>query len=150
MMHMAARLARNFPLGLAVAISLTLGSLVIAGAAAADDETEAATTAALQWLAELDRGAYAETWELAAPLFQAHVTKDQWIRSASAVRTPLGALQRRELMSAEYTTELPGAPDGEYVVLKFSTSFANKQTAQETVTPMLADGDWRVSGYFVR
>jgi hypothetical protein len=150
MMRIIPRFALNFPIGFAVAISLALGSLVIDGAVAADDKTVAARTAALQWLAELDRGAYAETWELAAPLFQAHVTKDQWIRSASAVRTPLGALQRRELASAEYTTTLPGAPDGEYVVLKFTSSFANKHSAQETVTPMLAEGDWRVSGYFVR
>lgn len=150
MMRIAPLLALNYRLRFAMVLSLAFGSIVIGSAAAADDKTDTARTAALQWLAELDRGAYAETWDLAAPLFQAHVTKDQWIRSASAVRTPLGAVQRRELMSAEYTTELPGAPDGEYVVLKFSASFANKQSAQETVTPMLADGDWRVSGYFVR
>ena len=31
------------------------------------------------------------------------------------------------------------------------TSFQNKRTAIETVTPMRApDGKWRVSGYFIR
>jgi hypothetical protein len=36
-------------------------------------------------------------------------------------------------------------------VIQFETSFANKQRAVETVTPMLdTDGAWRVSGYYVR
>jgi hypothetical protein len=44
-----------------------------------------------------------------------------------------------------------GAPDGEYVVLKYDTVFDKKEHAVETVTPMKdADGLWRVSGYFIR
>jgi hypothetical protein len=53
--------------------------------------------------------------------------------------------------SKEYATSLPGAPDGEYVVIQFETSFENKNDAVETVTPMKdEDGKWRVSGYFIR
>ena len=48
-------------------------------------------------------------------------------------------------------TELPGAPDGEYVVFQFDTQFERKRAAVETVTPMRdPDGSWRVSGYFIR
>jgi hypothetical protein len=44
-----------------------------------------------------------------------------------------------------------GPPDGEYVVIQFETSFENKKSAIETVTPMLdQDGKWRVSGYFIK
>lgn len=44
-----------------------------------------------------------------------------------------------------------GAPDGEYVVIQFSASFANKKSALETITPMLGkDGKWRVSGYYMK
>jgi hypothetical protein len=51
----------------------------------------------------------------------------------------------------QYTKELPGAPDGEYVVIQFRAAYAKKKSAIETVTPMLdADGRWRVSGYFVK
>jgi len=46
---------------------------------------------------------------------------------------------------------VPGAPDGEYVVIRFSTSFEKKQSAIESITPMLdSDGVWRVSGYFIK
>jgi hypothetical protein len=45
---------------------------------------------------------------------------------------------------------LPGAPDGEYVVFQFLSSFENKKTAIERVIPMLdKDGIWRVSGYYL-
>jgi len=37
------------------------------------------------------------------------------------------------------------------VVIQFDSSFEHKQTAVETVTPMLdTDGKWRVSGYFIK
>jgi len=41
----------------------------------------------------------------------------------------------REVASAEYTTKLPCAPDGEYVVIQYRTKFQNKADAIETVTP---------------
>jgi len=48
-------------------------------------------------------------------------------------------------------TSMPGAPDGEYVVIQFESSFANKESAVETVTPMKGeDGVWRVSGYYIK
>ncbi len=48
-------------------------------------------------------------------------------------------------------TSLPGAPDGEYVVIQYNTEFENKKVAIETITPMLDDdGKWRVSGYYIK
>ena len=49
------------------------------------------------------------------------------------------------------STTLPGAPDGEYVVLQFDTSFEQKAAAVETVTTIREkDGTWHVGGYFIR
>ena len=68
-----------------------------------------------------------------------------------AFRTPLGSVISRTLKSQQYLTTLPGAPDGEYVVIQFDTSFTNKASALETITPMLdKDGAWRVSGYYIK
>jgi hypothetical protein len=48
-------------------------------------------------------------------------------------------------------TSLHGAPDGEYLVIQFETSFSNKKSAIETVTSMLEkDGNWRVSGHYIK
>ena len=66
-------------------------------------------------------------------------------------RTPFGALKSRKVKSTQYTTTLPGAPDGHYVIVQFDTSFEHKAAAIETVTPMKdPDGSWRVSGYFIK
>jgi len=49
------------------------------------------------------------------------------------------------------TENSPAVPDGKYVVIQFKTSFENKKSVIETITPMLDnDGRWRVSGYFVK
>lgn len=50
-----------------------------------------------------------------------------------------------------YSTTLPGAPDGEYVVILYDTSFENKKSAVETVTQMIdKDGNWHVAGYYIK
>ncbi|MBI1723197.1 MAG: DUF4019 domain-containing protein [Gemmatimonadetes bacterium] len=57
----------------------------------------------------------------------------------------------RSLQSEVRTNEVPGAPDGEYAVLEFATTFEHKRAAVETVTPMRdSDGQWRVAGYYIR
>ena len=122
----------------------------VAGAQAPEKE-KAATTAAEQWLALVDAGNYAGSWTEAAGFFKNAVTQEKWVQSLKAVREPLGKLISRTVKSTTYATSLPGAPDGEYVVVQFETSFENKKSAIETVTPTLEkDGKWRVSGYFIK
>jgi Protein of unknown function (DUF4019) len=103
------------------------------------------------WLTLVDKGQYAESWETAAQYFRNAVSKEQWQQSLSAVRKPLGPVVKRTLKSKRYATSLPGAPDGEYVVIQYETSFANKKSSIETIAPMLdKDGRWRVSGYYIK
>ena len=103
------------------------------------------------WLSLVDEGNYAESWNQAAGLFKNAVTKEQWQSTVKAVRTPLGKVVVRKLKSKKYTETMPGAPDGGYVVIQYETTFENKKSAVETVTPMLdKDGKWRVSGYYIK
>ena len=112
---------------------------------------ELAAKAALKWLALVDEGKYSESWEGAAQLFKGAVNKGQWKDSLDSVRKPLGKLVSRTVKSRLYATSLPGAPDGEYVVIQYTSSFEHKKSAVETVTPMLdKDGKWRVSGYYIK
>jgi hypothetical protein len=112
---------------------------------------KAAIAASGAWLSLVDEGNYAESWNQAAGLFKNAVTKEQWQSTVKAVRTPLGKVVVRKLKSKKYTETMPGAPDGEYVVIQYETTFENKKSAVETVTPMLdKDGKWRVSGYYIK
>jgi hypothetical protein len=45
---------------------------------------------------------------------------------------------------------LPRAPEGDYVVLRFQTSFQAKSEAIETLTVMLEDGQWKAVGYYIK
>jgi hypothetical protein len=132
--------------------ALSLLAFLCLPAAASNDEAVAkARTAAQAWLSLADAGDGAGTWQSAAAIFQGAVTKDSWQRALSGVRGPLGAVKGRTFKSATFTKSLPGAPDGEYVVIQYATQFANKADSTETVTPMKEkDGSWKVSGYYIK
>jgi uncharacterized protein DUF4019 len=99
----------------------------------------------------VDAGKYAESWDQASEFFRKQVTKEQWSKAADAARSPLGKLDSRKLASAEYSKTLPGVPDGEYVVIHFQSPFQNKKSATETLAPMKdKDGQWRISGYYIK
>jgi hypothetical protein len=124
------------------------GSFSIAGE---PEYEKAAVAAAEKWVALVDGEKYAESWQETAELFRNAVTQGQWVQGVKSTRQPLGNLLGRKLKNATYKTSLPGAPDGAYVVIQFESSFEHKQTATETITPMLEkDGSWRVSGYYIQ
>ncbi len=120
-------------------------------ATASDAQEAAALRAARAWLAVVDAGHYDGSWNASAVYFQNAIGKARWRQTLNGVRQPLGQVLKRELRAKTYATELPGAPDGEYVVIQFNTTFENKRVAVETVTPMLEDdGSWLVAGYFIK
>jgi hypothetical protein len=124
--------------------------LVCTNSIAGEAEKDA-LKAAEEWLTLIDSNEYGQCWDNAAALFKQAVTKEQWEESFKAIRPAMGDLISRKVKSAKYTDSLPGAPDGEYVVIQFSTRFTNKKSAIETVTPMKdPDGKWRVSGYYIK
>jgi hypothetical protein len=132
-----------------VILGLILGATAVT---AGDPEKEkAATASAGKWLALVDEGKYAESWAEASEHFQLNIRQDQWEQALQGVRKPLGRQVSRSVAGASYKTALPGAPDGEYVVIQFNTSFEHKNSAVETVTPKREkDGTWKVSGYFIK
>ena len=103
------------------------------------------------WLKLVDNGKYAESWDEASTFLKGKVTKEEWILTISNLKPSFGKTNTREIQSAQYSTELPGAPDGEYVVFQYKTNFKLKNNSIETIVPMIdSDGKWRVSGYFVK
>jgi len=136
---------------LALSLSAFLVGLLCQTALADSGKEQAAQAAAQAWLSLVDRGMYAESWAEAATYFKGAVTQEGWMQSMKSIRQPLGENISRKLLSATHTRTLPGAPDGDYVVIQYQASFEKKQSAVETVTPMLdKDGKWRVSGYYIK
>jgi hypothetical protein len=129
-------------------------ALVLLGFSTSADDSVAvaqAQVAAKSWLALTDGAKYGQSWDEASSFSRSAVSKADWEKAIKAGRSPLGALKARKVKSATFTRTLPGAPDGEYVVIQFESQFENKASAIETVTPMHEkDGVWRVSGYFIK
>ena len=106
---------------------------------------------AAAWLALIDNGQYAESWQEVSPAAQKIVTQADWVKTVQPVRDPLGKVRHREIRQVQITKHLSGAPDGDYAVLKYATVFAHKASSIETVIlTHETTGAWRVTGYFIK
>lgn len=132
-----------------IVIGLILGAAI--AVANEIEKKQSAIASAERWLTIVDNGNYSESWQESSEFFKQAVKQERWEQAVWSVRKPLGELVSRKLKSSSYTASLPGAPDGEYVVIQFESLFEKKKSGIETVTPMMnKDGMWRASGYTIK
>jgi Protein of unknown function (DUF4019) len=106
---------------------------------------------AQSWLKQIDSGNYASSWKDASDYFRGALTEKGWVDALNGARKPLGKLVSRKLAKPQHAQSLPGAPDGNYMVMQFDTSFENKKSAVETVRFMREkDGKWKAAGYYIK
>ncbi|MCP5521032.1 MAG: protein kinase [Verrucomicrobiales bacterium] len=97
------------------------------------------------WLALMDRGDYAGSWETAAPSFQAGALRKEWVEQLEKARRPLGEIRSRKLASMENTVV------GRRYVAKYASAFEGLPSAIETVQyDKQAGGEWLPTGYLVQ
>ncbi len=133
-------------------MAIAVGIAVATMPRAADEQidTVPATKAAVAWLAIVDAARYDESWDGAAEVFRSALPKAQWVAMVASARGKVGNMVSRKETSVQYARDLPQAPPGEYVVIRYSTRF-EKGLFTETVTPMKQqDGSWKVSGYYIK
>jgi hypothetical protein len=132
-----------------------LAAAMLAPPARADEQADrnaavaAATQKAQQWLAAMDAHRYDEGWKDSAAVVKEGRTEQGWIQEVSGAREALGKPLMRELKRAEFTTQVRGAPQGEYVVAVYLTKFSNIPPAVETILLSHEDNDWKIGGYSV-
>jgi hypothetical protein len=108
----------------------------------------AAQAAARDWLALTDRGAVQASWAAAGQKFRAALPLAAWDDELQKERAPLGAVASRAIFNTNFRNTFPDAPEGEYALIAYMTSFAGRPQGRETVTlEREADGKWRVIGY---
>lgn len=110
----------------------------------------AAQRQALGFLGYLDQGRFADSYAYTGMLIRTQVDRAKFAAQIEKTRTGTGAMQTRELIDSVYSTTVAGAPEGQYVVLHYHTSFANRPDTVETLTLAFAKGYWRVSGYYIK
>ena len=127
--------------------------LLISSAACADDSeaVAAARDSVNAWLELIATSQFSESLGRASPVLQNAITDKSWNQSLRSSRSPLGVVQSRKLLGAKFSEDLPGVPQGDYVIFGFASVFENQDNIIETVTAKKdADGIWRVAGYFIR
>lgn len=88
---------------------------------------------ATRYLALLDQGLYAEAWSETSPLFQGLTNQQEWLHQQHLIRTAYGSLISREFYHSGFRETYEHSPDGQYIVIQFSSSFSNRAIARETI-----------------
>jgi hypothetical protein len=117
---------------------------------AQDPRASEAQAAARAWLAIADRLDAEASYEAAGASFRKALTPVRWNDAVKLVRFPLGAVVQRTVNQTVFTKKLPGQPDGDYALIAFRTSWANKAVGRELLTLERADGKWQVAGYVIQ
>lgn len=134
-----------------VALFVTFTATGGANSANADNDEVNAVRQALEWLAIIDNADYPGSFAAMAGIFTTGVRENLWQQRISKVREPLGLVKSRLLDSAKATSDILGAPAGDYFIVQFSTVFESEPAITEAVTMFkLDDGSWRSAGYYVR
>jgi hypothetical protein len=124
-------------------------ALALATAAEPTDQ-QPDVAAANSWVHLVDTKRWDDSWTAAGTLFKSQMPQPRWASTIAPVREPLGAVSSRVVKGVTKSKSLPGAPDGDYEVVQFQTSFANKAAATETVVLSREASGWKVDGYFIR
>jgi hypothetical protein len=103
-----------------------------------------------KWLSYIDKKASQASWFATSPLFQQSISLEKWQASLETNRYPFGNVIARRLFKATERSELPGAPEGNYMVLQYRTQFEFKTSSVETVTLVQSnESQWQTIGYFI-
>ncbi len=121
-----------------------IAAVVVAVAGPAEDE---AAGIGEKWLALLDDQKYEESWDQASSQFRDQVNKDQWVAVLKRAREPMGAKVSRATARVDFVKTLRGAPDGDYAIIHYTTSFQNKNDVTERLTLVKEDGKWLAAAY---
>lgn len=109
----------------------------------------AARGVAEDWLRLIDNGQYAQSWNATSTVFRSHEPQADWIKAIGSLRKPTGRVLNRTYEDGKVSENLPGAPPGQFASVRFVTTFSSAPAALETVTTVLENGQWRVTGYSV-
>ena len=109
------------------------------------DESRAPVVGVGHGIRRPDQGRWAESYRLTTSSFRKLNTEQVWAATSEKVRTPLGRMVSRTLLSQD---DIPAPPAG-YRMVRFNTRFGTSADIVETLTLEREDGAWRVAGIYV-
>lgn len=127
------------------------GNAAVATDAAITETTknkEDSAKAAQEWLAIVDKGNFADSWENGSVVMKLRIPKNTWVTLLEAMHKGKGNTIERKILEQRPAVDPKGLPQGEYMVIVYNTKFSNKADAKELVTLVLeSSGQWKVLTY---
>lgn len=127
--------------------SLLFISQIPLPAAETSSDDQAILDNAAKWLAIMDAGQYAQAYEAFPQRITSGGLEQNFVGFMRSRRLPLGNVLSRKVVKVSRQSKLRGAPDGDYSVIEYETSFEHKAGAVESLTLTRENGYWQVSGY---
>ena len=112
-----------------IMLAITLSTPTDASTLSAQPLTDQAN----DFLELLDQGSYTEAWLEISSLGQLLKNQDEWQDHLQAIRDAYGNLTLRQLDRISYRESYSRSPDGQYVIIQFTTNFQHKIATTETV-----------------
>jgi hypothetical protein len=115
-----------------------------------DQKLEQAQPVAAEFLALVDDGKYAESWQSLAPLVRDKVKQQEWIEKLDKARSRSGGVVQRAQKSTRSVTALKDSPEGEYIIISYESDFQKAEDVSEYVAVMRDGDSWKVAGYSIQ
>jgi len=108
-----------------------------------------ANAQAIYWINLIDQHQFAASWLEASGLVKDITTRKQWAAAMKETRSELGTVNARKVSSHQTAKELPGGTKGNFMIIKYETSYSRKPNMVETITLMTEGrlGLWKVVSY---
>jgi hypothetical protein len=131
---------------------LTFFCIVISSCLYATPEQDLtdSNTAALQWLKIVDSGEYGDSWQATSLRTKLTMQRGEWEELMKAIRKPLGNALSRKIAEQSPAKNPKNLAKGDYMMIVYTSTFANKSNATELVTLVKGDdGKWYILTYLV-
>lgn len=100
------------------------------------------------WMLLWDSGEYAESYKELSSYSKKTFDDKKWFAYWTIARKPFGKLKSRKILQIQQIKSLSGIPDRSGAVLRYLSSFENKQDVFETFSLILEkEGVWRLASY---
>ncbi len=102
---------------------------------------------ALEWLAVVDKGDFGNAYDMTTKALQFTMPRNEWVPMMKAMKGSKGEVTERKVIDIRTAKDPKGAPQGDYMIFIYETTFSNGKKATEILSLQEYNGVWRVYSY---
>jgi hypothetical protein len=102
---------------------------------------------AMEWLAIVDKGDFNTAYGMATKALQLTIPQNEWVTMMQVMKGSLGQVTERKVIDIRTAKDPAGAPQGDYMIFVYETTFSSGKKATEIISLQEYNGVWRVYSY---